>query len=49
MVEHYAAYWNYEDNMRFIERMINSLFDRLGLEKIVKIKDRDGVIQDVDF
>lgn len=29
MVEHYAAYWNYEDNMRFIERMINSLFERL--------------------
>lgn len=49
MVEHYAAYWNYEDNMRFIERMINSLFERLGLEKTVKIKDRDGVIQDVNF
>jgi len=29
MVEHYAAYWNYEDNMKFIERMINSLFERL--------------------
>lgn len=49
MVEHYAAYWNYEDNMRFIEKMINSLFDRLGLDKVVKIKDRDGVVQDVDF
>ncbi|MDD5197974.1 MAG: lysine--tRNA ligase [Candidatus Gracilibacteria bacterium] len=49
MVEHYAAYWNYEDNMRFIEKMINSLFERLKLEKTVKIKDRDGVIQDVNF
>lgn len=49
MVEHYAAYWNYEDNMRFIEKMINSLFERLNLEKTVKIKDRDGVIQDVNF
>lgn len=49
MVEHYVAYWNYEDNMRFIERMINSLFKRLKLEKTVKIKDRDGNIQDVNF
>lgn len=49
MVEHYVAYWNYEDNMRFIERMINSLFERLKLEKTVKIKDRDGNIQDVNF
>lgn len=49
MVEHYAAYWNYEDNMRFIERMINSLFERLKIEKTVKIKDRDGNIQDVNF
>jgi lysyl-tRNA synthetase class II len=35
--------------MRFIERMINSLFERLKLEKTVKIKDRDGNIQDVNF
>ena len=49
MVEHYVAYWNYEDNMRFIERMVNNLFERTGLEKTVKIKDRDGNIQEVDF
>lgn len=49
MVEHYAAYWNYEDNMKFIERMINSLFERLKLGKVIQIKDRDGNIQDVDF
>lgn len=29
MVEHYAAYWNFEDNMLFIEKMVNALFDRL--------------------
>jgi len=29
MVEHYAVYWNFEDNMLFIEKMINSLFERL--------------------
>lgn len=49
MVEHYAAYWNYQDNMVFIEKMMNTLFERLGLEKTVQIKDRDGNIQDVDF
>lgn len=49
MVEHYAAYWNYEDNMRFIEKMINSLFDRIGLEKTVQIKDRNGGVQTVNF
>lgn len=49
MVEHYAAYWNYEDNMRFIEKMINVLFERLDLNKTVQIKDRDGNIQDVNF
>lgn len=49
MVEHYAAYWNYEDNMIFAERMVNTLFERLSLKKIVQIKDRLGVVQDVDF
>lgn len=49
MVEHYAVYWNFEDNMRFIEKMINSLFERLNLPKVVQIKDRDGVVRDVDF
>lgn len=49
MVEHYAAYWNYQDNMVFIEKMMNTLFERLGLEKTVQIKDRDGNIQNVNF
>lgn len=28
-VEHYAAYWNYEDNMRFTEKMMDFLFEHL--------------------
>jgi len=28
-VEHYAVYWNYEDNMRFTEEMFDYLFDKL--------------------
>ena len=48
-IEHYVAYWNFEDNMIFIEKMINSLFDRINMSKIVKIKDRNGMEKEVDF
>ncbi|MBP7671023.1 lysine--tRNA ligase [Candidatus Gracilibacteria bacterium] len=49
MVEHYAAYWNYEDNMDFTERMFQFLFERLGLPMKVKIMDREGELREVDF
>ncbi len=48
-VEHYAVYWNYEDNMLFTEKMFDYLFDKLGLPKILKVKDKEGEIKDVDF
>lgn len=48
-VEHYAVYWNYEDNMRFTERMMDFLFEQLHLAKKLKVKDKDGVIKEVDF
>ncbi len=49
MVEHYAAYWNYEDNMRFTEEMFQSLMLKtLGTTKVI-IKDKDGVPGEVDF
>lgn len=35
-VEHYAVYWNYEDNMRFTEEMFDFLFEELGLAKQLK-------------
>ncbi|HBA45238.1 TPA: hypothetical protein DEG21_04035 [Patescibacteria group bacterium] len=41
MVEHYAVYWNFEDNMKFIEKMFDYLFAKLNLGKIVQIKDKD--------
>ena len=40
-VEHYAVYWNYEDNMKFTEEMFDYLFEHLGLEKKLKVKDKD--------
>ena len=49
MCEHYAAYWNYEDNMNFTEDMFHELLkSTLGSLK-VQIPDRDGNLQDVDF
>jgi len=48
-VEHYAAYWNYEDNMRFAENMFEYLFDKLNLSKIVSIKDKEWNSRDVNW
>lgn len=49
MCEHYAAYWDYEDNMRFTEQMIQSLLKKtIGTAK-TKIPDRHGKLVDVDF
>lgn len=48
-VEHYAVYWNYEDNMRFTEEMFDYLFAELGLSKQLKVKDKDGIEREVDF
>lgn len=48
-VEHYAAYWNYEDNMKFTEKMLGSLLtDLLGTLKL-EILNRDGEKIKVDF
>jgi len=49
MVEHYAVYWDFEDNMRFTESMFEYLFETLWMNKIVKIKDKKWDIRDVDF
>jgi len=41
MVEHYAVYRDFEDNMRFTEKMFDYLFTNLKLDRIVKIKDKE--------
>lgn len=48
-VEHYAVYWNYEDNMKFTEKMFDYIFDALWLSKILKVKDKNWEIKEVDF
>lgn len=48
-VEHYAAYWNFEDNITFTEKMFAFLFKRLSLPDKMFIKDKDGVEQVVNF
>lgn len=47
--EHYAAYWNFEDNMRFTEDMFDYVFDTLNLERKREIIDKDGNAKTVDF
>lgn len=49
MCEHYAAYWNYEDNMDFTEKMFHHLLDKTLGTRVVQIPDRDGNLQEVDF
>jgi lysyl-tRNA synthetase, class II len=40
-LEHYAAYWNFEDNIDFTEKMFAHLFKSLNIPK--KLKMEDGV------
>ncbi|MBI2634186.1 lysine--tRNA ligase [Candidatus Peregrinibacteria bacterium] len=49
MIEHYAAYWNYDDNMKFTERMFVAILKKLLGTLKVKVKDRDGKEVDIDF
>lgn len=49
-VEHYAVYWNYEDNMDFTERMFAYILDELmDGEKEVEIINSKGEKNVVDF
>ena len=48
-VEHYAVYWNYEDNMKFTENMFDYIFDQLKLPKKFAVKDKEGKPTEVDF
>ncbi|MBU1152023.1 lysine--tRNA ligase [Patescibacteria group bacterium] len=49
MIEHYAAYWDYEDNMKFTERMFEYMLKKLTGGTKVTIKDRAGEDVKVDF
>ncbi len=47
--EHYAVYRNYEDNMKFTEKMFDYMFEKLGISKKVNVKDKEGNSKEVDF
>jgi lysyl-tRNA synthetase class 2 len=49
MLEYYAAYWNYEDNMTFTEKLISSAVKELTGDYKVTCRDRDGKDQIIDF
>ena len=48
-LEHYAAYWSFEENIRFTEAMFDFIFERIGLSKQMVLKDRDGNEHNVDW
>ncbi len=49
VVEHYAAWWNFEDNMSFTEELFNYIFEELNIDKKIKVKDKNWNEQIVDF
>ncbi len=49
MIEHYAAYWNFEDNMKFTEEMFEYLMKEVIGSTKVEVLDRDGKPVTVDF
>lgn len=48
-VEHYAVYRNYEDNMRFMEKLIDYVFDKMNIDRKIKVKDKEWIEKEVDF
>lgn len=48
-VEHYAAWWNYEDNMKFTEEMFDYIFMKLNINREVEINDKEWNPRMVNF
>jgi lysyl-tRNA synthetase, class II len=49
MIEHYAAYWDFEDNMRFTEHMLTSVIQKLKGNLITHIYNKDEELVEVDL
>lgn len=50
MIEHYAAWWNFEDNMRFTEQLFDYVFDHMPeLSREIDVKDKLGNVRRVNF
>lgn len=48
-VEHYCAYWNFKDNIKFTEKMFKFLFKKLNLKSKINVTGKDGAKREVDF
>jgi len=50
VIEHYATYRNYQNNMDFTEKMFDFVFDKIPeFNKIINIADKDWNIREVNF
>ena len=49
VVEHYAAWWNFEDNIKFTENMFDYIFEQHNLDRKIAVKDKEGVEKIADF
>jgi len=49
MLEYYASYWDFQDNMDFTEAMIKQVLQKLSGTTKVQTLDRDGNAQEIDF
>ncbi|MDQ7009073.1 MAG: lysine--tRNA ligase [Candidatus Gracilibacteria bacterium] len=49
VVEHYAAWWNFEDNIKFTENMFDYIFTEHKLDRKIAVKDKEGVEKIADF
>lgn len=48
-VEHYAAYRNYQDNMVFMEKLIDYVFDTMNIPRKINVKDKEWITKEIDF
>ncbi len=48
-LEHYAAYWDYNDNIAFTEKMFDYLFDTLKFDRKREVIGKDGTKHTVNF
>jgi len=49
MIEHYASYWDYEDNMQFTEKMLTSVIQKLKGSLQFEIYNKQEELMQVDF
>ncbi len=49
MVEHYCAYWNFEDNMKFTEKMIEEIVTNVNSSLKIKAYNRKDELVEVDL